>query len=647
VETGRHFLQRLQKDDVLDLQDLAFIATYRSIVDHLMEIPANHKNRRQQDDSCDGDTQLSRTVEAGRHVCQKMRNQLSKRLSGQKNKEVRCKLLKHYNNEKESKILHLTSFLDVILDESLDEITASFDEDAHRLWNEEIMNTIVRRSPYVTTLHLYWQEKIQLHSANTFISKMSQLSSLTNLNLYQLPDQCKALTFLLGRSCPSLKRLQIALAKNTLSTDELIRIFYSGDIASLEEAATIPLAVTETHSNSSCLPRAYHRCHVSAKALHPFCQTLEEVRINRIDCENSYAIAFLLRHMPRLKELDFSDFEFKDYSISIRSLWDISDPQSTPAMLRCLAPHPLVPDGLAPLSLFDSNPDLILQTYFTGTLALVNLFLEGEVELRTLQSVCNLCPELNKLLLLETAIRATDHHTTDHPIQTEIKNYFSQLKKLRVFSCSESDGPLCTVITQATAPFLTTLEMSLDGDFLPKFDFLTECINLKVLKLSTEFHPPLKNYFNQSVEAATFLPKLEEIQLEFCMNAELEELFLQKSTLKHIDVLCLHHLGQNDDQLFRLFLQWPQLNCFKYKMPRKFTAGMWMKLLPHLPYLNLLSLYKDIKNRCSADYLLLKQACRSRHVQLELHLFLDTYLCVDGDNNDELISTSDESETES
>ena len=67
-----------------------------------------------------------------------------------------------------------------------------------------------------------------------------------------------------------------------------------------------------------------------------------------------------------------------------------------------------------------------------GTLALVNLFLEGEVELRTLQSVCNLCPELNKLLLLETAIRATDHHTTDHPIQTEIKNYFSQLKKVTI-----------------------------------------------------------------------------------------------------------------------------------------------------------------------------------------------------------------------
>ena len=202
------------------------------------------------------------------------------------------------------------------------------------------------------------------------------------------------------------------------------------------------------------------------------------------------------------------------------------------------------------------------------------------------------------------------------------------------------------LITQATAPFLTTLEMALDGDFIPKFDFLTECVNVKVLKLSTEFHPPLKNYFNRNVEATTFLPKLEEVQLEFCMNAELEELFLHKSTLKHIDVLCLHHLGQGDDQLFQLFLQWPQLTYFKYKMPRKFTAELLIKLLPKLPHLKLLSLYKDIKTRCSPNYPMLKKVCRSQHVRLELHLFLDTYLCIDGDINDELISTSDESETE-
>ena len=100
--------------------------------------------------------------------------------------------------------------------------------------------------------------------------------------------------------------------------------------------------------------------------------------------------------------------------------------------------------------------------------------------------------------------------------------------------------------------------MALDGVFIPKFDFLITCSNLQVLKLSTEFHPPLKSYFSVSSETLTpetFLPKLEELQLDFCLNSELEELFLKKSTLKHIDVLCLHHLGQTDEQFLDLFLQ--------------------------------------------------------------------------------------------
>lgn len=131
--------------------------------------------------------------------------------------------------------------------------------------------------------------------------------------------------------------------------------------------------------------------------------------------------------------------------------------------------------------------------------------------------------------------------------------------QLRILTCTESDGPLCSSIAQATAPFLTTLEMALDGVFIPKFDFLISCVNLQVLKLSTEFHPPLKSYFDidssKNLRPETFLPKLEEVQLEFCMNSELEELFLKKPTLKHIDVLCLHHLGQTDQQFIELFLQ--------------------------------------------------------------------------------------------
>lgn len=38
-------------------------------------------------------------------------------------------------------------------------------------------------------------------------------------------------------------------------------------------------------------------------------------------------------------------------------------------------------------------------------------------------------------------------------------------------------------------------------------------------------------------------------------EAELEELFLKKSTLKSIDVLCLHHLAQTEEETLDLFRQ--------------------------------------------------------------------------------------------
>ena len=105
---------------------------------------------------------------------------------------------------------------------------------------------------------------------------------------------------------------------------------------------------------------------VSQSVLYPFCFTLEEVHINHIDYENPYAIAFLLRNLPRLKQLDISDFEFKDFSPSIRALWDISDFEIPSNTLRSLDPHPLIPDGIAPLSILKRNSDLIINTYFTG-----------------------------------------------------------------------------------------------------------------------------------------------------------------------------------------------------------------------------------------------------------------------------------------
>lgn len=82
-------------------------------------------------------------------------------------------------------------------------------------------------------------------------------------------------------------------------------------------------------------------------------------------------------------------------------------------------------------------------------------------------------------------------------------------------------------------------------------------------------------------------------------------------------------------------------------MPRKFTVEMGLKIVTQLPQLRSLSLYKDIKYRCAGDFNMFKKTCRQKNVKLDLHLFVDTYLCVDGDINDELVSTSDESKTES
>ena len=247
----------------------------------------------------------------------------------------------------------------------MDDITVSFGQDSQ--WNYETLNTIARRSPSVITLHLQWLETTQPHSTDIFISVMNQFNSLTSLNLHQLPDQCKSITFLLGRSCSNLKRLRIGFSKSALSDDELIRIFYSGNMADLEKAiSVITVPETSSSSSSSHRRRVYHRCQVSPSVLHPFCWTLEEVHINRIDYENPYAIAFLLRHLPRLKQLHTSDFELKDFSPSIRALRDISDFQTPPNTLRCLDPHSSSPDGIAPLSILNSNPDLIFNTYFTG-----------------------------------------------------------------------------------------------------------------------------------------------------------------------------------------------------------------------------------------------------------------------------------------
>ena len=64
------------------------------------------------------------------------------------------------------------------------------------------------------------------------------------------------------------------------------------------------------------------------------------------------------------------------------------------------------------------------------------MFLHGELEFRTLQGMCQLCPELNKLILLESGVGVADRNVLDKPIQTEISTCFSRLQKVLVPSWS-------------------------------------------------------------------------------------------------------------------------------------------------------------------------------------------------------------------
>ena len=156
---------------------------------------------------------------------------------------------------------------------------------------------------------------------------MSQFNILTSLNLDKLPIQCRNITSILGKSCPQLKWLRIGFANYSLTTDDLLSVFYSGDLDTLNEAAQ-DLPSTNKFGDlvsSEFIQKAYHQCLVPAHLLHPFCQTLEEIRINHYESGEPYVIAFILRHLPRLKQLETSDFEFKDYSASIRALWDIRE----------------------------------------------------------------------------------------------------------------------------------------------------------------------------------------------------------------------------------------------------------------------------------------------------------------------------------
>lgn len=127
----------------------------------------------------------------------------------------------------------------------------------------------------------------------------------------------------MGKSCPQLKFLRLGFDNLPLTTDEFLCIFYSGDLDLLKSVAPDVSSMEYLDNSASNPPKAYHQCSVPSHLLHSFCQTLEEIRINYFNSNEPSVIAFVLRHLPRLQKLETSDFEFKDYSASIRALWDI------------------------------------------------------------------------------------------------------------------------------------------------------------------------------------------------------------------------------------------------------------------------------------------------------------------------------------
>lgn len=191
---------------------------------------------------------------------------------------------------------------------------------------------------------------------------MSQFKSLTSLHLDKVPYQSKTITSILGKCCPLLKWLRIGFANFSLSADDLLGIFFSGDLNVLRSVAPDIVRLTEQSDEMAELRKEYHRCHVPSHLMYPFCQTLEEVRINHFDSKDPYVIAFILRHLPHLRQLETSDFEFKDYSASIRVLWDIRDVSESEGS-SVVTGSPLDSDSIT-LSNFRGKYDLVVTSKF-------------------------------------------------------------------------------------------------------------------------------------------------------------------------------------------------------------------------------------------------------------------------------------------
>lgn len=126
----------------------------------------------------------------------------------------------------------------------------------------------------------------------------------------------------MGKSCPRLKSLRLGFDNLPLSIDEFLSIFYCGDLTLLRNVTPDVPSIEHDQNPATEQKKAYNECCVPPHLLYSFCQTLEEIRINYFSSNEPYVIAFILRHLPLLQKLETSDFEFKDYTTSIRALWD-------------------------------------------------------------------------------------------------------------------------------------------------------------------------------------------------------------------------------------------------------------------------------------------------------------------------------------
>lgn len=241
---------------------------------------------------------------------------------------------------------------------------------------------------------------------------MSNFTFLSSLHLEKVPVQCKNIMSVVGKSCPLLKRLRIGFADFSICTDDLLSMVLSCDLDRLKAVAPDLPSLDLTEAMSETL-KGYHQCFVPPQLLHPFCQTLEELRINHFENDDPFVIAFILRHLPHLQQLETSDFEFKDYSSSIRAVQEISSlaVARIDEMEDCQSSNvdTIILAGFAGIYFIDQLIKHLIESvnFSTGKLSLTSLFIEGEKEYLTLKSICDLCPHLQKLHILETSVCAS------------------------------------------------------------------------------------------------------------------------------------------------------------------------------------------------------------------------------------------------